>query len=328
MGTLYLDKKEIYVKVDGDALAVYSNNKREGNIPINPLDRVVIIGNITLEASVLHKLAEKSITVVFLSGKQLKFRGMLHGKLHKNGLLRLRQYEKTKTSFGMIIARNLVRRKIEAQIQLLQDALKQRPDLKSNIDKSLGTLKTVRKNLDYPGLKPETLLGMGGGCSSAYFTAYTTLFPPSLNFKTRTRRPPTDPVNAMLSLCYTLLHYELVKEIETIGLDPVIGFYHKFDYGRESLACDLAEPYRPEVDKFVWIAFRERLFTVKDFVHGGERPGCYLKKNSRKRFYPLYEQWARELRPKLVREVQSLARSILDGQDPVSERETRPDRTP
>ncbi|MBI5307130.1 MAG: CRISPR-associated endonuclease Cas1, partial [Planctomycetes bacterium] len=94
MGTLYIDRKELHIKLDGDALAFYANGEREGIVPINPLDRVVMVGNITLETSVLSRLAGDNINVLFLSGKRNKFCGMLHGKLHNNGLLRIKQYEK------------------------------------------------------------------------------------------------------------------------------------------------------------------------------------------------------------------------------------------
>jgi CRISPR-associated protein Cas1 len=170
-----------------------------------------------------------------------------------------------------------------------------------------------------PEMPVETIRGMEGGASAAYFAAYTKLFADSLDFKGRNRRPPEDPVNALLSLCYTLVHFEMVREIETIGLDPTIGFYHQFDYGRESLACDLVENYRPAVDKFVYELFRDREFTARDFATDDERPGCYLKKQRRKDFYPLYEQWANEMRSLWREEVRNLARRIMDGQDTLSE---------
>src|SRR4030067_2572555 len=95
MGTLYIDRKELHIKLDGDALAFYANGEREGIVPINPLDRVIMVGNITLETSVLNRLANDNISVLFLSGKRNKFCGMLHGKLHNNGALRVKQYEKS-----------------------------------------------------------------------------------------------------------------------------------------------------------------------------------------------------------------------------------------
>lgn len=377
MGTLYIDRKELHVRLDGDALAFYANGEREGIVPINPLTRVIMVGNITLETSVLNRLANDNISVLFLSGKRNRFCGMLHGKLHNNGLLRVKQYEKvamitppsplfTKEgeteisplnlrgdkgellnrkeaagSFPLLIAVEIVKRKITGQKDLLEQARERRPDLRLELTTSMGTLQGVLTQLEgkitpsYPpstngeennppldlrggqGELLDTLRGLEGGASASYFSAYTKMFTDSLGFSKRNRRPPEDPVNAILSLCYTLVHFDIVREIEVIGLDPVIGFYHQFDYGRESLACDLIEPYRPMVDRFVWEIFRERIFTVRDFAMNDERPGCYLKKESRKRFYPMYEEWVQNTRPLWVEDVRGLARRIMDGQDTV-----------
>lgn len=194
-----------------------------------------------------------------------------------------------------------------------------RSDLRFQMTNATGVLEKILETLNTKDIEMENLRGLEGGASATYFQAYTKMFPESLKFKKRNRRPPEDPVNAMLSLCYTLLHYEMVREIEVIGLDPTIGFYHQFDYGRESLACDLVELYRTDVDRLVWEIFRERIFAVRDFAHEDERPGCYLKKESRKRFYPLYEEWAKGIRPQLVNAVRTLAVRIMDGQDIISE---------
>jgi len=317
MGTLYLDRKDVHIKLDGNALAVYSAGGREGSIPLNPLDRVVIVGNVTIDTPVLHKLARDKVSVVFLSGKRLRFSGMLHGSLHNNGLLRVRQYAKSLTTFCFETALDLVQRKIEKQKALLEDARQQRPELRLSLTTAMNTLSVVlEKTAAESNL--TSLLGLEGGAAAAYFSAYTGLFADSLEFQRRNRRPPEDPVNAMLSLCYTLLHYEMLREIEVIGLDPTIGFYHQFDYGRESLACDLVEPYRPDVDRFVWRLFRERIFVARDFARDDERPGCYLKKESRKRFYPEYEEWAKPLRSLWTEEARTLARRIMDEQDTLS----------
>ena len=94
----------------------------------------------------------------------------------------------------------------------------------------------------------ERLRGIEGAAAAAYFQGFTRLFPPSLEFTGRNRRPPRDPVNAVLSLSYTPLHFEAVQAVCAAGLDPLIGFYHELVFGRESLASDLIEPLWPKVD--------------------------------------------------------------------------------
>lgn len=329
MGTLFIDRKELYIRLDGQALAFYVNDIREGAVPIKPLQRVVIAGNIIIDAAVLHRLADENISVLFLSGKRQQFKGILHGRLHKNGLLRIRQYQKSLTAFSLEMARQIVERKLTGQRDFLNYAMAERQDLRSVIFNAVEVLDKIidskfniqdsRAKDEEINIELDTLRGYEGGAAAAYFKAYTSLFPESLNFNGRNKRPPTDPVNAMLSLTYTLLHFEMVREIETIGLDPVIGFYHQFEYGREFLACDLIEPYRPQVDKWIWEIFRKRIFTNRDFAEGDERPGCYLKKNSRGEFYKLYEEWMANIRPIIVKDVQDLARRIMDGAEPYSE---------
>jgi CRISPR-associated protein Cas1 len=318
MGTLYIDRKDIEIRLDGQALAFYSGNGREGVIPLAPLKRIVMIGGVRLDTSILGRLCKLGISVLLLSGKRLEFRGILHGRLHNNGLLRLRQYEKALSEeFSLNIAREIVRRKIKGQRDFLLDVRARRPDLEKALRSAIITLQEIVETAGQADTGMDSLRGLEGGGASVYFSAYTMMFPKSLGFQRRNKRPPLDPVNAMLSLCYTMLHFEMVREIEVIGLDPTIGFYHQFDYGRESLACDLVEPHRPHVERFVWELFRDRVFTVRNFAMDDERPGCYLKKKARRRFYPLYEEWAKERRQSWVEDVRGLARRIMDGQDTV-----------
>lgn len=318
MGTLYIDRKDLHIKLDGNALAFYANGVREGVVPINPLKKVVVIGNVTIDTPVFHRLSDQNVSIVFLSGKRLRFCGMLHGRIHNNGILRVRQYEKSLSAFSMEIALEIIKRKVGKQKDFLMEIRESRDDLRFRMTEASRVLGKILEKLTTDTIEMETLRGLEGGASATYFSAYTEIFPESLRFEKRNRRPPEDPVNAMLSLCYTLIHYEIVREIEIIGLDPIIGFYHQFDYGRESLACDLVELYRTDVDRFVWGLFRERVFVLRDFSEEDERPGCYLKKESRKRFYPLYEEWAKEIRQELVNEVRTLASRIMDGQDIIS----------
>jgi len=313
MGTLYIDRKGLHIKLDGSAMAFYANGEREGSAPILPLQRVIIVGGVTIETPVLHRLANDNISIVFLSGKNARFAGRLSGSLHNNGELRRLQYRRSMEQFALEAATCFVREKIRAQHSMLKAAMQRRHDLRKPLFDAIETLENIIRQLETAPTSTASLLGFEGGASAAYFGAYTTLFPESLGFTKRVRRPPTDPVNALLSLCYTLLHYEAVREVELIGLDPTIGFLQEFSYGRESLACDMVEPHRPSVDSFVWEMFRERILTARDFALEEGGPGCYLTKNGRKKFYPYHETRMKQVRPQLTMHVRELVRRMQDG---------------
>jgi CRISPR-associated protein Cas1 len=131
-------------------------------------------------------------------------------------------------------------------------------------------------------------MGYEGAAAAAYFGAYTHLFAESLQFTGRKKRPPPDPVNVCLSLGYTLLHYDAVRACHTVGLDPMLGFFHDVSFGRESLACDLMEPLRPLMDRWVWQLFKERQLRPEHFNQdiGGR---CQMNKAGRQCFYGFYE---------------------------------------
>ncbi|MDP2601684.1 MAG: CRISPR-associated endonuclease Cas1 [Deltaproteobacteria bacterium] len=315
-GTAYIDRKHAELRLDGSAIAVYANGERAGVVPLVPLGRLVLIGDLVVHTALIRRLAEHSVDVVFLSGKLQQCRGRLVGRVHRHARLRLRQYELSSGPFALECARALVVRKLAGQLALLNDAAADRPSERTTLLRAADTIASVAEKVP-AAASLESLRGFEGGAAAAYFAALTTLFADSLKFDGRTRRPPRDPVNALLSLTYTLIHHEWVRECELIGFDPLIGFYHQLDYGRESLACDLTEPSRPDVDRWIWEVFRQRRFTARDFSADGERPGCYLKKASRGRYYQGYEEWIASRRPAMRAEVEALARSMLDGEDTI-----------
>jgi CRISPR-associated protein Cas1 len=132
--------------------------------------------------------------------------------------------------------------------------------------------------------------------------------PISLGFHTRNRRPPRDPVNACLSLGYTLAHFEAVRAAHAAGLDPFLGFFHEIAFGRESLACDLIEPLRPRVDAWVWEMFRSRGLRAEHFTL--DKGACLLEKTGRARFYERFEQFLDSAGRRLRGYCQLLARAL------------------
>ncbi len=313
MSTLYLDRKNLTVKLDGHTMALYEAGEKRGTVPLKLLERVVIRGNINLESRLLCALGENNVDVLFLTGRHSHNASMAFSHSHADARRRLAQYRFFFDHEQQVaMARELVLGKAKKQRQLLSEALNRRPNLRRvllNADKSLAEIERKTVALPSEGLSVEQLRGFEGAAAAVYFSAYKSLFAASLDFSQRRRRPPPDPVNACLSLGYTLLHYEAVGICHQVGLDPLLGFYHEPAYGRESLACDLIEPLRPRLDALVWLLFRDRVLRTDHFCLENER--CLLNKSGRKIFYSHYEQFVQPVRRLLRLQGYQLAQRYL-----------------
>lgn len=310
MSTLYLDRKNLEVRADGATLTLYENGERQGQVPLALLERVVIRGAATLTTGVLSALAEAGVGLAVLNGRKTQRTAILPGRAHSDVTRRIAQYrwyldEPRRAQF----ARGLVTAKLKAQRRLLAEGVAQRPDQRKRLLDGLNALDNLLTRLKSPEqLTLATLRGLEGAAAAAYFQALTALFPPSLNFTGRNRRPPRDPVNACLSLGYTLAHFEAVLACQAVGLEPLLGFYHEPAFGRDSLAADFVEPLRPRVDGWVWGMFRERSLRAEHFA--SDKGACLLGKAGRKLFYESWEALARTLRRWLRRRTSALAREL------------------
>lgn len=306
MGTLYLDRRNLRLRLDGKRLVIDEPDARPRGVPLALLERVVMQGWVQFDSGVLAALAEQGASVVCLSARHSRRTAILLGPGHGDARRRLAQYQLTfDPASRLILARRLIAGKLRAQIRLLETAQAQRPDMRKPLHDGLATLRGLLPTLAIAADR-DTVLGLEGAGAAAHFAALTALFPPSLHFTGRNRRPPRDPVNACLSLGYTLLHFEAVRAAYGAGLDPLLGFFHEPAYGRESLACDLIEPLRPRLDGWVWHLFRERRLREGDFVL--DKGACLLAKEGRQTFYAGYEGWVPPLRRYLRHESYRLAR--------------------
>lgn len=314
MTTLYLDRKGIELRPDGEALALYERGTRVRTVPLALLDRVVIRAETTLTSGVLGALADSGAAVVILSGRHGQRLATVLGRPHNDARIRLAQYARAQDSgYRLGWARLIVEAKIRRQAQVLRQAQAQRPDLRRPVTGALTTLGTLLERIG-TATSSAALLGIEGSAQARYFRAYTTLFPASLGFKGRNRRPPRDPVNACLSLAYTLAHVEAVRVAHAAGLDPFIGFFHETAFGRESLACDLIEPLRPRVDAWVWELFRARTLRAEHFRM--DKGACLLNKTGRACFYPCFDAFLRAASRPLRGYSRTLVRALTrDGPD-------------
>jgi CRISPR-associated protein Cas1 len=312
MSSLYLDRQNLALKLDGKTLALYENDVKQGTIPLHLLERIVVQGNIQLEGRVLGALSERNIGLLMLSRRSTEATAMLMANAHGDAKRRLGQYQTSlDESARCVLARWLVLVKVRGQQRMLQQALKQRADCRHPLTSALQTLTGILESLraEDKQLSLASLRGYEGSAAAAYFAALIQLFAPALNFTGRHKRPPPDPVNACLSLGYTLLHYDAVRACHKTGLDTMLGFYHDVSFGRESLACDLMEPLRPIMDDWVWQLFRKRELRAEHFSIDQGR--CLMNKAGRKCFYAFYESNAAPVRRLLRRYGYALAKRYL-----------------
>jgi CRISPR-associated protein Cas1 len=318
MGSLYIDASIEEIRADGQTLALYQSGGLAGRVPLVPLERVILQGNVKIETRALHRLAEQGVSVHLLSGRQGRWKAALLGPEHKHAALRVAQMRAhLDPQAARRYAERWVAAKLQAQREAVEEWLGWNPPRREAVAAALDALH--RAAAQVPGAPVESLRGIEGAAARAYFGALGAVVPPAVAFDGRNRRPPLDPVNALLSLTYTLLYGELGTLVRLAGFDPYVGFFHCVAYGFECLAADLQEPRRPEADRWVVGLFRDAEFRPDDFAHGGERAGCWLREAARRRYYLCYEEWAQPRRPLWRQEVYALAAELTGEPPPQAE---------
>lgn len=307
MSSLYIDRRGVELEADGEALVFRENGERIGTVPLAPLSRVFLRGDVRLQSSLLGKLGERGIGVIILSGRKAE-PTLLMARPHNDAGRRIAQYRLSQDmEFCLAFSRSLVQTKLAGNRAFLdtrrEHDLEHRYELTLALRKLDGIMAQLNEKQSIAALR-----GVEGAGAAAYFEGLAAIAPPRLKFHQRNRRPPRDPLNALLSLGYTLLHSEAVLALYGAGLDPFIGFYHQLDFGRESLACDVVEPLRVEVDKFSLDLFRNDTLRVEDF--STTESGCLLGKNGRAKFYAAWETLAEKLRKQLDEHIDAIATQL------------------
>lgn len=307
---LCIDRRDATLEMDGAALRVRLPDGPSQTVPLALLERVVLLSDVSLASSVLPALGDAGVGLVAFGGRGGRRVSHLVGSPHGDARIRLAQcLMATDPLQRSAVARHFVRGKIRAQLKLLRTALDARPDerrvLTAGVSALTRSLETL--TLDEPG--DDRLRGIEGASAAAYFRGLIALFAPGLGFSGRLRRPPPDPVNACLSLGYTLALQGAVHACWMTGLDPAIGFLHTLAHGRPSLACDLLEPWRASVDEFVWSLFRDG--TLRDAHFGRDGSGaCLLGKTGRSHFYEAWQGLRPGLDRGMGRQARALARAL------------------
>ncbi|MEK6591117.1 MAG: CRISPR-associated endonuclease Cas1 [Nitrospinota bacterium] len=286
MSTIYLDEQGSEVKKKGELLIIEKDDKTIAEIPLAQLDRMVIIGNIQITTPALALLLDNEIPVSFITTYG-NYRGKLKPPTHKNIMLRLKQYEcYNNKTFRLNHSKEIIRAKLKNGKTFLQKHWRNNPEIE--INQEIKGIEAALRRLDNVESIKE-IMGLEGMAAKGYFSAFGKLVKKEFKFEKRTRRPPKDPVNALLSLGYTLLYNELLSAVEAIGFDPYLGFFHEIEYGRPSMAVDMMEEFRFLIEGLALTLINKEILSLENFIEQ-DNGGFYLNEKGREEFYHHYEK--------------------------------------
>lgn len=284
MATLYLTEVGARLEKEYQRLRVVD---REGQTllvtPISRVSEVVVVGQAGATTPAMLSLLEAGVGLTFLT-RQGKLRGRLTPPTGKNLPLRRAQYARAgDEGFGLALSRAIVTGKLQNSLRLGRRLARRGTVVSAE---QLAGLKSCLRGAAYCADR-ASLMGREGQGAKIYFAVLRTALGERLPFGARSRRPPRDPINALLSLGYSLLTANLMTALEIVGLDPYQGFFHVEAYGRPALALDIMEEFRPIiVDSVVLTLVNNRRLTVDDFEQQGE--GIYLTRRGRAVFFEAY----------------------------------------
>ncbi|RMD48425.1 MAG: CRISPR-associated endonuclease Cas1 [Alphaproteobacteria bacterium] len=290
-GTLFIDRRGARIARDAQALRISVPDAPPRRIPVTAVRRLVVRGSASIEVAALNLLWEEGVALLCLTGRRDRPAARIHGGPHADAAVRLAQYRLWHDGDTRLAwARELLAFRIAILEREARRILERRRGRRRSLSRLADATAKARRGLAAAST-PDALRGVEGALAAAWFRILAELLPASLGFTTRRRRPPPDPVNALLSLGYTIATAEAATAAVRAGLDPAIGLLHGLAHGREALALDLVEPARPLVDGFVHDLFHGRRLEARHFSDDG-KGGVLLGKAGRRIFYEAWEQEA------------------------------------
>jgi CRISPR-associated protein Cas1 len=288
MTTLYIMEGHAFVSKRGGTLVVKRGNEPARTLPLERVTDVVCCGDISWSGAALRELAEGGVSVAMM-GPHDEWVGRWEPQESKTIPLRRAQFRAADDAGRASgIARGIVAGKIRNSRALLVRARREGLYEDAGEIDALGAL--LARVDSGPPCAVDVARGIEGEAASIYFPAYgRTISRHGFIFTRRSRRPPADPANALLSFGYALLAHAAGTAVRVVGFDAHVGFLHADRYGRESLALDLIEEFRaPIVDALVAAVIHRRVISAEDFEH--EPTGCRLKASARRAFIEQYER--------------------------------------
>jgi CRISPR-associated protein Cas1 len=290
---LYLQEPGSSVGKRSEHLVVRKDGEELSRIPMHAVRQVVVVGNVQVSTQALETLATNEIPVSYVTGHG-RFVGAFVAAPAKNVSLREAQFRTfSDPAVCLALAKAVVRAKLSNQRTLLMRNLRGGEENRGSDEPAARDLWNLLRGLD-DVTSMESVLGTEGQGAALYFAEFGRFLkqPPTgkgFDFTSRNRRPPRDPVNALLSFAYAMLAKDCFAAVCTVGFDPYKGFFHQGRHGKPSLALDLMEEFRSVIaDSVVLTLINNESLTPDDFIVW--RDACQLTENGRKAFFAAYEQ--------------------------------------
>jgi CRISPR-associated protein Cas1 len=249
LNTLYVTTQGSYLHREGETVEVNQNGESKLRVPIHTLQSIVCFGQVSMSPPLMGLCAERQVMVSFLSMNG-RFLARVEGPVSGNVKLRREQYRRADDQpQATLLAQSVVTAKINNCRVVLQRALREHPDAvgATEMADSIEHLSDQMKTLDTVQTL-DSLRGVEGEAARNYFAVFNHLIfaqKEEFFFHERSRRPPLDNMNALLSFLYTMLSHDVTSALESVGLDPAVGFLHRDRPGRPGLALDIMEEFRP-----------------------------------------------------------------------------------
>ena len=287
MAALYVREQGAMLIKSGERICITKGGKILIERPAGSIDNIAIFGGVQISSQALSMLLEKGIDISYFS-YQGKYLGHTASDTSKNIFLRMQQYDCYEDmEYRNETARIIVANKIENQIAVINGWRWEGDfDWKADVE----AMNRHKKILEEKNTQME-FMGVEGICSNIYFHSYARMFTCEFKFEKRSRRPPKNPINVLLSLGYTLLTKEVTNALVAQSFETYLGFLHGIRYGRQSLALDIVEEFRqPVIDRLVLKIFNKGMVSKYDFDIP-EEGVVILNEDGFRKFCTAYEKW-------------------------------------
>lgn len=299
LNTLYVSTEGAWLRKDGSTIVMEVERQERVRLPVHMLESLVCIGRVSVSPQLLGFCSEQGISICYLTPYG-RFLARVEGPVSGNVLLRREQYRRSDDPLACAaIVRNVLAGKVHNQRAVLARGWRdhgERLGDRAAFQHALKRLKRIPQRFLQEN-SVDILRGLEGEAAQAYFGVFDQLIradSPVLRFGGRNRRPPRDAFNALLSFLYTLLTHDCRSALETVGLDPAVGFLHRDRPGRPSLALDMAEEFRPLLgERLALSLINRRQLNERDF-QVFDNGAVQLKDDARKTVLVAYQERKRE----------------------------------